>query len=91
MNVGELRKALEGLPDDLLVIMSKDPEGNGYSPLSSLCGTYTYLADSTWSGEVSCVEHCAEHQLEYGYKEPCDHSDCRFGQGVPCVILDPVN
>ena len=85
MNVGELRKALEGLPDDLLVIMAKDGEGNDYSPLSSLDSTYTYLADSTWSGEVNSAEHCFDEDPE------CDHSDCLFSQGVPCLILDPVN
>lgn len=33
MNVQQLREALEGLPDDLEVIVSRDEEGNGFRSL----------------------------------------------------------
>lgn len=33
MKVKELKKLLEDIPDNYLVILSKDSEGNGYSPL----------------------------------------------------------
>ena len=32
VSVGQLRKLLEQFDDDTLVILQKDPEGNGYSP-----------------------------------------------------------
>jgi hypothetical protein len=52
MTVQELRDALEGLDGDVLVVMSKDGEGNGYSPLSDVEADARYAPDSTWSGEV---------------------------------------
>jgi hypothetical protein len=36
MTVKELREALAELPDDLLVVVSRDAEGNGYSPASGI-------------------------------------------------------
>ena len=33
MTVKELRKLLKNLDGDRLVVVSRDPEGNGYSPL----------------------------------------------------------
>jgi hypothetical protein len=36
---------------DMKVIVAKDAEGNGYSPLADL-GLDKYIADSTWSGEL---------------------------------------
>jgi len=41
-NVGELRKALKGLPSDMLVIQSRDEEGNGFLPLMGV-GVCYYL------------------------------------------------
>jgi len=52
MNVGQLRQTLEGLPDGMPVILQKDAEGNGYSPLSSADTDCVYEAESNWSGEV---------------------------------------
>ena len=51
MKVKDLKKVLEDLPDDLLVIMSKDGEGNGFSPLSDI-GVYLYKENNSWSGEI---------------------------------------
>lgn len=51
MRVKDLREAITGLPDDLLVVMSKDGEGNGFSPLSDW-GQGRYLPETTWSGEL---------------------------------------
>ena len=34
MNVKQLRLLLERLPDDMEIILQKDAEGNGFSPLS---------------------------------------------------------
>lgn len=42
---------LAELPDDTPLIMAKDSEGNGYSPLSALAQKM-YMPESTWSGEV---------------------------------------
>lgn len=75
VRVGALRAALEGLDDNLLVVMSKDGEGNDFSPLAEVDhDTNTgYVADSTWSGNVP---------------HPDDYED---GDGVDCVVLWPTN
>lgn len=51
MKVKELIDALKELPQDALVVMSKDAEGNGYSPLADI-GQYKYAAHCTWAGEI---------------------------------------
>lgn len=49
MNVGELKKAIAKLPDDQLVVLAKDGEGNECSPLDAFENEW-YDADSTYSG-----------------------------------------
>jgi len=51
MNVGELIDYLSSRPREELVILAKDAEGNGYSPLSEADKGF-YVAESTWSGDV---------------------------------------
>lgn len=48
---GWLHDFLSGIPRDRKVILQKDAEGNGYSPLSD-AGEGMYLAETTWSGEM---------------------------------------
>lgn len=50
MTVGELKDVLEGVDPKMLVILSKDGEGNSYSPLYQ-CELGTYYAFSKWLGE----------------------------------------
>jgi hypothetical protein len=50
MTVGELRAQLASLPEDMQVVLSKDGEGNGYSPLDQAT-TGLYEPETTWSGE----------------------------------------
>lgn len=52
MTVAQLRETLAGLPDDMPVVMAKDEEGNGYSPLDEVDPHRHYYAESTWSGEI---------------------------------------
>lgn len=54
MNAKELRERLAGIPDDTMVILSSDAEGNNYSPLADTTppGQYHYEADCDWSGEI---------------------------------------
>lgn len=51
MTVGQLIETLFKFPQDSIVIMAKDPEGNGFSPLAEVT-TSKYVAESTWSGEL---------------------------------------
>ena len=52
MNVKELKELLSSLPDDMEVIIQKDSEGNGYSPLSSVDSNCVYVPTNKWSGDV---------------------------------------
>ena len=52
MNIKELKELIRELPDDMEVILQKDAEGNGFSPLADLDSDCIYIPDSTWSGVV---------------------------------------
>jgi hypothetical protein len=52
MTVRELIAQLSTFPEDALVVLSEDAEGNGFSPLSDLSAE-VYEAETTWSGELS--------------------------------------
>ena len=49
--VGELADYLAGQPRDRKIVMAKDAEGNGYSPLAH-AAEGMYEATSTWAGEA---------------------------------------
>jgi len=59
LTVGELIAVLEKMPADSLVVMSKDSEGNGYSPLRTV-DAVRYVPTYTCAGEI----------LDDGYDEP---------------------
>lgn len=84
MTVAELITRLQKENPDRIVIMSKDSEGNYYSPLyGSYCGAY--VPDSTWGGEVG-LETLTESDIIQGYAD----EDVKHG-GQPALILVPVN
>lgn len=51
MKVKKLIAILSKLDPEFDVVMSKDGEGNNFSPLSDT-GTALYKPDTTWSGEI---------------------------------------
>lgn len=63
MTVGELRKRLDEMPDHVLVVMSKDAEGNGHSPLANVWDGF-YEADTTYFGCVYDVRDVRECSLD---------------------------
>ena len=76
ITVGELKKHLEDFDDELIVIMSKDEEGNSYSPLCEGI-VKMYIPRCTWSGDVI---HDAEDAVE---------RDCEF---IPnALVMYPLN
>ena len=85
MNVKELIKLLEEQNQEAIVIMSKDGEGNGYSPFADFGNTDTYKADSTWSGEVGFSKLTPELKKR-GYTTEDVMED-----GVPALVLYPTN
>lgn len=59
MKSHELAKMLLENPD-VELIMQKDSEGNGYSPMAGIEFGAVYIAESTWSGELYAGTSTAE-------------------------------
>ena len=66
------------------VVMQKDAEGNGYSPLSG-ADPAIYVPDSTYSGEVYSLDWSADDCCmdEEEWKEMRANSKC--------IVLYPIN
>jgi hypothetical protein len=50
ITAGQLRAWLADVPDDTPIVLSKDAEGNGFSPLAEAEPDTRYVPESTWSG-----------------------------------------
>lgn len=84
MTVAELISLLEKENQNRLVVMSRDAEGNCFSPLADF-STGAYEAESTWAGEVGIEELTPDLEAN-GYCELDVKED-----GVPALVLWPVN
>lgn len=84
--VGELKKLLADLDDDMVVVQSKDSEGNGYSPLSGY-SIEVYAPVTTWYGELW---HPYDDEDYWGeILDPEEH--VRPENAVDCIVLWPTN
>lgn len=85
MNIKELKEAISELPDDMQVILQKDAEGNGYSPLEGADSDAVYIPECTWSGDVYSTVWTAE--------DACmDEDEWQQIKAKPrALILYPVN
>ena len=81
MTIKELKAILEAHNDDDMVVMAKDGEGNGYSPLSNV-ELMRYRPERRWSGEVGLREIQAGYTEEDVFDEDGD---------VDCIVLWPIN
>jgi hypothetical protein len=79
MNAKDLRKLLKGVPDDALVVLSSDPEGNRYRLLQDVDKGYNF--DET--NLVVGLTEIDAHLREAGY------SDDDVIEGERCIILWP--
>lgn len=87
MTAKELMDILATVRPDTLIILSKDGEGNGYSPLADMSrqeGT-VYVAESTWSGEIHVPPG------EDADPEDIETYEDAVAQGVHAICLWPVN
>lgn len=87
MTIEQLIKQLQKIKNkNRLVVMSKDGEGNGYSPLNYIeeCA-YEYEEDTPWSGSIG-LEKLSKKDIADGYSEEDVIKD-----GVPAVCLQPIN
>lgn len=81
LTVGELIAALKDEDPATPVILQKDAEGNGYSPLEGV-DPCMYLAETTWSGDT--------YDLPSRDAEPGEEGPPPEGS-VRAVVLYPVN
>lgn len=87
MKVKELIEELKKVDGDRVIILQKDAEGNGYSPLAGLDSEVNYRADSTWSGDIGYQKLTPELRKQ-GYSD----GDIISGDGAePALVLFPVN
>ena len=86
MTVRELITALSECDPDYLVVMSKDGEGNSFSPLSEAAGeNNVYVPDCAWSGEAG-IHHLTPDLEARGFSD----EDVRDEpNGVRAVVLWP--
>ena len=89
MTVKELRDALQGVDDDVLVVLSKDSEGNYYSPLADT-SQKVYVAETTWCGEVYERGQLTPLTESLGFEEGDFRQPGEDG-AAPCLVLWPVN
>lgn len=94
MKVKELIKILQSLDPEREVILQKDIEGNGFSPLNSVDGEVVYVADSNWSGQVY-LEKLTQEQIASGYSEmdlgPMDEDLAGGFKRERAVVFYPIN
>lgn len=85
VTVKTLKALISNLPDDMIVILQKDSEGNGYSPLHHVDPDAFYVPENMRSGEAysrtySAVDCCMEE---------AEHA--ALMNGPRCLVLAPVN
>ncbi len=81
----ELIELLSTLDPESEVILQKDAEGNGYSPLAGADNDAVYIAETTWGGEVYPTYWSADDA-------GMDDGEWEEIQAKPrCIVLYPVN
>lgn len=80
MTVGELKELLSDLPEDHVVVLQRDAEGNGYSPMAG-AEAAKYQPANNCRGEVPC-----QSDIEGGEYEAED-----VAKMLDCVVIWPLN
>ncbi len=86
MKVWELIEQLQSCNSEDIVVMSKDGEGNGYSPLFEVDASCRYEPDSTWHGTTGLRGPLTTALKDRGFSD----EDISEG-GQDCVVLWPTN
>lgn len=86
MNVQALIQELQKLDPNTEIILQKDGEGNGYSPL---CGIEeaVYIAENTYSGSVYSLSRSAE---DNGFEED-EWEKIKNCKDARCAVMYPIN
>jgi len=88
--VGELLDYLATQPRDRKIVLSKDAEGNGYSPLADAAEAM-YAAESTWAGETYLTPEDLAEQLARPDNPGWSEEDAAPDDAERVVVLGPVN
>ena len=81
MKVRELIGALEDMDPDAIVILQKDSEGNGFSPLNGVDDSFEYVGEGLGTGDV----YPDAPNDYYSEADLYDGDDAE-----PCVLLYPM-
>lgn len=83
----KLQKMIDEGKDNWEVVISRDEEGNGYSPLADISDSYKYLPDSGCHGEIKLrPEALTKTLIRAGYTQ----EDVAQGKGwKDAIILCP--
>lgn len=87
LTVGDLREALMGVPDEWVVVLQEDGEGNGYRLAAGGDDNSLYAPESLWRGEV-CRRTLTDEDRAAGWTDE-DLGDPE--RDVPCFVIWPVN
>lgn len=84
LTVADLLAFLHTQDPDMQLVMSKDAEGNGYSPLAGV-ETAMYLAETTWAGDIYPTPE------EIASEDYLSEEDGAPDGAVRVLVLGPVN
>jgi hypothetical protein len=62
MKVKDLKERLKNVPDDYIIVMSSDAEGNDYSPLAE-ADEVMYIPENSYMGMIICCEEQMEDEF----------------------------
>jgi hypothetical protein len=85
MTIKELKEAISDLPDEMEVILQKDPTGNIWAPLRGIDPDAIYIKKQNWSGEVYSTNWSADD---------ADMSEEEWEElklKPKCLVLYPIN
>jgi hypothetical protein len=82
MKVKDLIEILQEQSPDTLIVMSKDAEGNGFSPLYTVSPDAYYVPETTWMGDAYTEEDMKECYDDEGEDRP---------EAGSAIIMWPVN
>jgi hypothetical protein len=88
--VGELLDYLATRPRDRKVVLRKDAEGNGHSPLADAWEAM-YVAESTWSGEEYITPEDLAEEMAGPNPQGWSEEDAAPDDAERVVVLGPVN
>ena len=88
--VGELLDYLATQPRDRKVVMAKDAEGNGHSPLADAWEAM-YEPESTWSGATYLTPEQLAEEIAGPNRQGWSSEDAAPDGAERVIVLGPVN